>query len=96
MKWSTSVRVDFYLLERQTRAGSYDKGRWARLGPPIGASSIHIGFGWPVAVPLTLPFSSVAMRLGPVLAGPVHSRVSALRGVSLLCVVLGGGGCSEG
>jgi len=43
-----------------------------------------------VAVPLTLPFSSVAMRVGPVLAGPVQS-CSALRGVSLLCVVLGGG-----
>jgi len=45
---------------------------------------------------ITLPYSSVAMRLGPVLAGPVHSRVSALRGVSLLCVVLGGGGGVSG
>jgi len=69
-----------------------DAGRHAStLNPPNGASSNHIGFGWPVAVPRTLPFSSVAMRLGPVWPAR-YTRVSALRSVSLLCVVLGGGG----
>ena len=73
---------------------------WARTRAgvriPIGASSIHIGFCWPVAVPLTLPVSSVAMRLGPVLAGPVHSCVGAA-GRFAGCVLLrGGGGGSEG
>ena len=45
--------------------------------PLFGLSSVHIGFGWPVAVLLTLPFSLVAMRLGPELAGPVPSCVGA-------------------
>jgi len=62
---------------------------------PIGASSVHIGFGWLVAVPLTLPFSSVAMRLGPVPAGPVHSCVGAAGRFAAVCCVRGGGG-SEG
>jgi len=62
------------------------------MSPPIGASSIHIGFGWPVAVPLTLPFASVAMRLGPVLAGPVHSCVGAAGRFAAVCCVGGGGG----
>jgi len=62
------------------------------MSPPIGASSIHIGFGWPVAVPLTLPFASVAMRLGPVLAGPVHSCVGAAGRFAAVCCVRGGGG----
>jgi len=56
----------------------------------IGASSIHIGFGWPVAVPLTLPFSSVAMRLGPVLASPIHSCVGAAGRFAAVCCVRGG------
>jgi len=55
------------------------------------ASSIQIGFGWPVAVLLTLPLSSVAMRLGPVLAGPVHSCVSAAGCFAAVCCVKGGG-----
>jgi len=61
------------------------------LSPPIGASSIHIAFGWPVAVPLTLPFSSVAMRLEPVPAGPVHSCVGAAGRFAAVCCVRGGG-----
>ena len=60
--------------------------------PPIGASSVHVGFGWPVAVPLTLPFSSVATRLGPVPAGPVHSCVGAAGRFAAVCYVRGGGG----
>jgi len=61
-----------------------------------GASSfIHIGLGWPVAAPLTLPFSLVAMRLGPVLAGPEHSCVGAAgRFAAVWC--WGGGGGREG
>ena len=55
-----------------------------------GASSMHIGFGWPVAVLRTLPFSSVAMRLGPVLAGPVHSCVGAAGRFAAVCCVRGG------
>ena len=51
------------------------------------ASSIHIGFGWPVADLLTLPFSSVAMRLGPVLAGPVPSCVGAAGRFAAVCCV---------
>jgi len=43
------------------------------------------------AAPLTLPFSSVAMRLGPVLAGLVHSCVGAAGRFAAVCVVLGGG-----
>ena len=62
-----------------------------RRCPPIRAGSIHIGFGWPVAVLLTLPFSSVAMRLGPVLAGPVHSCVGAAGRFAAVCCVRGGG-----
>ena len=58
------------------------------------ASSIHISFGWPVAVPLTLPFSSVAMRLRLVPAGPVHSCVGAAGRFAAVCCVRGGG--SEG
>jgi len=57
-----------------------------------GESSIHIGFGWPVAVLLTLPFSSVAMRLGPVMAGPVHSCVGAAGRFAAVCGAGGGGG----
>ena len=60
------------------------------MSPPIGASSIHIGFGWPVAVPLTLPFSLVAMRLGPVPAGPVHSCVGVAERFAAVCCVRGG------
>jgi len=59
----------------------------------IEASSIHIGFGWPVAVPLTLPFSSVAMRHGPVPADPAHSCVGAAAGAgrfAAVCCVRGG------
>jgi len=63
-------------------------------GGEVGASSIHIGFGWPIAVLLTLPFSSVAVRLGPVLAGPVHSCVGAAGRSAAVCCVRGG--CSEG
>jgi len=61
------------------------------MSPPIGASSsIHIGFGWPTAVPLTLPLPSVAMRLGPVPAGPVHSCVGAAGRFAAVCCVRGG------
>ena len=51
--------------------------------------------GSEVAVLLTLPFSSVAMRLGTVLAGPVHSYVGAVEHIAAVCCVRGGGG-SEG
>ena len=44
---------------------------------------------------MTRPFSSSVVRVRPVLAGPVLC-VSALRGVSLLCVVLGWGGVFRG
>jgi len=50
---------------------------------------------WPVAVLLTLPFYSVAMRLGPVLAGPVHLCVGAAGRFAAVCCVREGGG-SEG
>jgi len=61
------------------------------MSPPIGASYIHIiGFGWPVAVPLTLPFSSVGVRLGPVPAGPVYSCVGAAGRFAAVCCVRGG------
>jgi len=71
-------------------------GQPPEMSPPFGfgASTIHIGFGWPVAVPLTLPFSLVAVRLGPVLAGPVHSCVGAAGHSAAVCCVWGG--CSEG
>jgi len=63
------------------------------MSPPIaiGASSIHIGFGWPVAVPLTLAFSSVAMRLGPVLAGRPGTLVCRRCGVFRCCCCVRGG-----
>ena len=47
-----------------------------------------------LGVPLTLPFSSVAMRLGPVPAGLVHSCVGAAGRFAAVCCVKGG--CSEG
>jgi len=51
---------------------------------------------WPVAVLLTLPFS-VAIRLGPVLAGPVHSCVGpAGRFAAVCCVCVCGGGGARG
>ena len=43
----------------------------------------------------TLAFSSVAMRLGLVLAGPVRSCVGAAGRFAAVCCVRGGG-CSEG
>jgi len=46
--------------------------------------------GW-LYLLLTLPFSSVAMRLGPVLAGPVHSWVGAAGRFAAVCCVRGGG-----
>jgi len=50
-------------------------------------------FGWPVAVLFSRPFfSSVAMRLGPVLAGPVYSCVGAAGCFGTVCCVRGGGG----
>ena len=61
-----------------------------RVGP-VCKIAIHIGFGWPVAVPRTLPFSSVAMRLRPVPAGPVHSCVGAAGRFAAVCCVRGGG-----
>jgi len=66
------------------------------LRPPIGASSIHIGFDWPVAVLLTQPFPPVAMRLGPVLAGPVHSCVGAARRFAAVCCARGWRGGAGG
>ena len=42
--------------------------------------------GWPIPLFLTLPLSHVAVRLGPVLAGPALC-VSALRSVPLMFVV---------
>jgi len=51
--------------------------------------------GWPVPLFITLPLFAVAVRLGPVLAGPALC-VSALRGVPLLFVVCVGGVCVGG
>ena len=73
---------------------AHDLAAHIYTSPPIGASFIHIGFGSPIAVPLTLPFSSVAMRLGPVPAGPVHSCVGAAGRFAAMCCVRGG--CSKG
>ena len=43
-----------------------------------------------VALLRTLPFSSVAVRLGPVLAGSVHSCVGAAGRSAAVCCVRGG------
>jgi len=53
-------------------------------------SALYIRIRIYVAVPLTLPFSSVAMRLGPVPAGPVHSCVGAPGRFAAVCCVRGG------
>jgi len=46
MKWSTSARVDFYLLERQTRACSYEDIEFELPGPEwigymVGGSGVQ-------------------------------------------------------
>jgi len=70
---------------------AYSTKRIGRIQSKKGAF-IHIGFSWPVAVLLTLPFYSVAVRLGPVLAGPVHSCVGAAGRSAAVCCVRGEGG----
>jgi len=71
--------------------------RAERNGPPTSHSRSKAPYDsprlwYPVAVLLTLHFSSVAMRLGPVLAGPVHSCVGAAERFAAVCCVRGGGG----
>jgi len=57
----------------------------------MSSQFVRIEVPWaPVAVPLTLPFSSVAMRLGPVPAGPVYSCVGAAGRFAAVCCVRGG------
>ena len=52
--------------------------------------SIHICFIYIYLSIYTLSFSSVAMRLGPVPAGPVHSCVGAAGRFAAVCCVRGG------